>query len=184
MDIVAHALWAGAGGRWLERRALVGRGTLWGIVALAVAPDVVPMAPVVVHALSGADAWGLVAAYAGATPATEPALPPAIAVWTHHLHCAWHSLVVVGAVTAAAWLALARVPLVLLGWWSHVLIDIPTHSADFYAARPLYPLSDAPFDGIAWNEPAMLAANYAALAVTYAWLLRRRGRAERAAPAP
>jgi hypothetical protein len=181
MDIVAHAMWAGAGAVALRRRAVIGRRTSVGIVALAVLPDLVPMLPVAAHALGGPDALGFLAAYASATPTTEPALPPAVAAWTHHLHCAAHSVLVVAAATAlaAAW-GIGRAFLLLGGWWSHVLIDIPTHASDYYAARPFYPLSDFAVDGIAWTDPAMLAANYAALLVVYAWmLLPRRAIVER-----
>jgi membrane-bound metal-dependent hydrolase YbcI (DUF457 family) len=41
-----------------------------------------------------------------------------------------------------------RVVLELLGWLSHVLIDIFTHSFRYYATRFLWPLSDIRFNGL------------------------------------
>ena len=173
MDIVAHALWAGAGGAMLARKVPVSRASLAGIVGFAVIPDVVPVLTVLAYALEQPSALSFVVAYATAVPSAEPALPASVAWVTHHLHCAMHSLVVLALVTAAAWAARRAFPLVLLGWWLHVLLDVPTHSADFYPVPLFYPLSERAFHGVAWNEPWALAANYAALALVYAWLLRR-----------
>jgi hypothetical protein len=178
MDILAHALWAGAGGRLLERRGFVGSKTLWWMVALAVAPDIVPMLPVAGYALVNPRSLQFVIAYITATPGTEPALPPAVSEWTHHLHCTMHSVVVLSLLTALLWFMLRRFPIVLLGWWSHVLLDIPTHSADYYGVPLLYPISDRAFDGIAWTEPWLLAVNYTALVLVYLWLYRRSDRRE------
>ena len=59
------------------------------------------------------------------------------------------------------------------------MIDVFTHSADFYAVPVLYPFSERGFDGLAWNTPWFLALNYAALAVTILWLALTRGRSKR-----
>jgi hypothetical protein len=61
----------------------------------------------------------------------------------------------------------------LLGWWSHIVIDIFTHSADFYAAPVLYPITQRGFDGIAWNTPWFMVLNYVALACTGLWLFKK-----------
>ena len=115
-------------------------------------------------------------------------LPEGAALVVHDLHCAMQSLVVLSAVTAAAWVALRRFRLALAGWWAHADIDIPTHSRDYYKVQALYPLSDSGVDGIAWNEPWFFALNYLALAVVYAWLYRTRVRdlaiAAQAVPGP
>jgi hypothetical protein len=174
VDILAHALWAGAAGKALDAKVPVSTATLAGIVALGVAPDVVPMLPVLAYAVDHPAAVSLVVDYAMAVPGGEPALPPSVASLTHHLHCAMHSVVVIALVTALAWAWRRRPPWVLLGWWIHVLFDIATHSDDFYAVPLFYPLSDLALDGIAWNRPRVLAANYATLALVYAWLWRVR----------
>ena len=62
----------------------------------------------------------------------------------------------------------------LLGWWSHILIDVFTHSREFYAVPVLYPFSDWSFDGIAWTDPRFMVVNYVALAATYVWLFLTR----------
>ena len=176
MDIVAHGLWAGAIGGALGRKVPVTKGTLWWMVGLAVAPDIVPMLPVMAYGLTIPRSSQFILAYITATPGLEPALPAWAVSLTHHLHCAMHSFVVLGSLTAVLWLVQHRFPTVLLGWWSHVLLDIPTHSADYYAVPLFYPVSDRAFSGVAWTEPWVLAANYVALALIYLWLRRRKER--------
>ena len=57
-----------------------------------------------------------------------------------------------------------------MGWWLHIAIDIPTHSAKYYAVPILYPFTNRGFDGLAWTTPWFLALNYLALAAVWIWL--------------
>jgi hypothetical protein len=86
----------------------------------------------------------------------------------------FHSALVAAAVTALLWVWLRRLWLPLLGWWSHIVIDVFTHSADFYPSPVFYPITYWGFDGIAWNQPWFMALNYAALLGVGVWLWRRR----------
>jgi hypothetical protein len=179
MDIVAHALWAGVGVALARRKMPIERRTAGLTVALAVLPDVLQLLPLLAWILSTNGALETLSAYSLASPGTEPALPPVVALVTHHLHCVAHSAIVAAAATAACWLWLRRFWLPLAGWWLHVVIDVFTHSADFYPSPVLYPLTMWGFDGVAWNAPWFLAANYAALGAAGAWLFATRRRAER-----
>jgi membrane-bound metal-dependent hydrolase YbcI (DUF457 family) len=51
-----------------------------------------------------------------------------------------------------------------IGWWSHIVIDVFTHSAEFYPVPLLYPLAYSGFDGLAWNTPWFMALTYPAIA--------------------
>jgi hypothetical protein len=178
MDIFAHVLWAGAGACALRPKLRFNRTTFWWMIGLAAAPDIVPMLPVAVYASDKPRSLQFVLAYIAATPGLEPAMPGWVATLTHHLHCTMHSVVVLGALTLLLWVILGRFPIVLLGWWSHVLIDIPSHSADYYAVPLFYPVSEKVFDGMSWTAPWFLAINYIALLAVYLWLYRRRRGAE------
>jgi hypothetical protein len=179
MDIVAHALWAGVGVALARRKMPIDRRTAGLTVALAVLPDVLQLLPLLAWILSTNGALETLSAYSLASPGTEPALPPVVALVTHHLHCIAHSAIVAATATAACWLWLRRFWLPLAGWWLHIVIDVFTHSADFYPSPVLYPLTMWGFDGVAWNAPWFLAANYAALVAAGAWLFATRRRAER-----
>ena len=49
-----------------------------------------------------------------------------------------------------------------------------THSADYYPAPVLYPITERGFDGLAWNTPWFLVLNYLALGTVGAWLFFHR----------
>lgn len=102
----------------------------------------------------------------------------------HHLHCIMHSAIVAGAVTSSVWWRRRALWLPLLGWWSHIVIDVFTHSADFYAVPVLYPITERGFDGVAWNRPWFMALNYVALVAVGLWLYRTRRSAQTSLPRP
>ena len=97
----------------------------------------------------------------------------------HTIHCIAHSAVIAAGVTLLLWAWRRALWLPLLGWWSHIVIDVFTHSADYYASPVLYPFTERGFDGIAWITPWFMALNYLALATAGIALLvsaRRRSR--------
>lgn len=176
MDILAHGLWAGLGAAaWHQRRPL-DRRTVGLAVGLAALPDLAQFAPLLALALSSVEGWRVLLAYANALPGYEPPLSPLLADLTHHLHCVMHSALVAGAVTGVLWLWLGRFWLPLWGWWSHVLIDVFTHSADFYPSPVFFPATYWGFDGVAWNTPWFMVTNYLAIAVAAMVVFHRKSR--------
>ena len=143
------------------------------IVALAMLPDIPQLLPLIAWAAT-AGSLQAIYDYASASPGTEPWLPPLVQVIVHHLHCIAHSAVVAGAVTLFVWRLRQRWLIPLLGWWSHIVIDVLTHSAEYYAVPVLYPFTDRGFDGIAWNTPWFMLVNYTALAAVWIFLWQRR----------
>ena len=177
MDIVAHALWAGAAGTWSRRRqAGVGGKTIAAMVAFAVLPDLVPLAPALAMSFTDAAPLQFLYAHITAVPMSEPRMPPWADALAHHLHCSFHSVIIAALVTLGAWWKMRGLLLPLMGWWLHIALDVPTHSDDYYAVPIFYPLTYWGFDGVAWTAPWMLALNYFALAVAYLalWISRRR----------
>jgi hypothetical protein len=172
MDIVAHTLWAGVGVALLRRRRPVPALTVATTMGMAALPDVMHLLPIVFWWVFGDGTWAVVRAYASALPGQEPTLPPLVGLLSHHLHCVMHSAVVAGVVTLISWAVLRSLWIPLLGWWLHIVIDVFTHSADFYPSPVLYPFTQRGFDGVAWNLPWMLALNYATLGVAAWWVLR------------
>lgn len=172
MDLAAHGLWVGAAALWAVRQRGLSRRTAGLAVGMALLPDLVQLLPLLVWAPFGADGWATLQRYVLAAPNQGPPMAPWLDAATHHLHCVMHSAVVLGLVSLLWWAWRGRLWLPLLGWWAHVLIDVFTHSADFYPSPVLYPLSDWTFDGVAWNHPAFMGLNYLALAVAW-WLAWR-----------
>ena len=167
MDILAHTLWAGAGVALLGRRVTIKPGKAAATIALAALPDVFQILPVLGWWLFGSGTFDAVKAFAIAVPGQEPSMPAQVTLFAHHTHCILHSALVAGVVTLIAWRVRGWILIPLLGWWSHILIDVFTHSADYYASPVLYPITQRGFDGIAWNTPWFMAVNYSALAVVF-----------------
>ena len=177
MDVISHGLWAAAAGTWLRRRLGTRARLLAATVALGVAPDVVQIVPALVYGATLPDPLAFLYAHIMARPESQPAMSAAAHAWTHHLHCVMHSVVVAGIVTAVvAWRWRGALP-ALAGWWLHIAMDIPTHSRDFYPVPIFYPFTYWGVDGVDWTTPWVIAANYAALALAFAWLWMSRRRA-------
>lgn len=174
MDTLAHALWAGAGAKALGRHRAVSARVTAGIVALAVLPDVPHLLPMLTWALESHAPLSFIRDILVATPGTEPSMPVAMHALGRQLYDTMHSAIVAAAVTAVVWMLHGAFPIVLLGWWSQIVIDVFTHSRAYYPVAVLYPLSDRAFDGIAWNTPWFFVVNYLLLIATYVWLLATR----------
>jgi len=201
MDLAAHSLWVGAALVVLFRRtnrpgddrpgcgsadrAPPGRGVVVVTLLAALLPDLVHVLPVALWALADGG-WSGLLAYGTALPDQEPDMPAWTGLASHHLHCFFHSALVAlgihlsvlllwwahgrkaGRISGLPW----RLALPLWAWWSHILIDVLTHSDDFYPSPVLYPVTYAGFDGVAWNRPGFMLLNYLALGLTWAWLFR------------
>jgi len=172
MDTLAHALWAGLGLVAARRHATIAPRAAMAAVGLAVLPDLAHLVPL----LAAGGGWGTLIDYIRATPGAEPVLEPWVAMLSHHLHCILHSAVIAGIVTIIVWRWRRAWLVPLAGWWSHIVIDVFTHSADFYPVPVLYPFTQRGFDGLAWNTPGFQIVNYTALAITglALWITRRR----------
>ena len=60
--------------------------------------------------------------------------------------------------------------LVYLGWGSHIVLDIFTHSKYFFPTPILWPLSNFHFSGIAWSNKWFMVFNYSLLLFLYLFL--------------
>jgi hypothetical protein len=161
MDIVSHGLW---GAIALGRRS---RGSFWTAFLFGIAPDLFSFGLLFANGLllHGLDFLQNL----GRRP--DPGLIPA---YVYHLYNATHSLVVFAAVFALVWLA-RRKPLLEMGAWGlHVAMDIFTHSDAFFPTPFLWPISDARFDGMPWNQPLIYVPNLLLLALLYAWFFYKK----------
>ncbi len=172
MDILSHTLWVVAGVEVARRRRIIaGRRDIVASAMLAALPDVIHLVPVLAWVLLGNAPVAALYRYAIALPGEEPGMPAMFALAAHHLHCIMHSGIVAVTITALVSLTYRRLWIPLLAWWSHILIDVLTHSDDYYPSPIFYPITYWGFDGLAWNRPAFVAMNYALLVALYAWLL-------------
>jgi len=91
--------------------------------------------------------------------------------FVHTLYNFTHSFVIFLAVFLIIWL-FRKKPFWLLGAWGlHILIDIPSHSLQFFPTPFLWPFSDYVFPGISWGTPIIFIPNLILLGIFYAWFL-------------
>lgn len=170
MDILAHTLWAGTGVAIWRRHASIAPHTAVFTLALAALPDLLHVLPILGWWIVGDGSFSVLQAYVSAAPGQEPAMPSIVTLLSHHLHCVAHSAVVASVVTLLVWRQRGALWIPLLGWWSHIAIDVFTHSADYYASPVLYPFTARGFDGIAWTASWFMVLNYLSLGAIALWL--------------
>jgi len=159
MDIIAHFLWAFA--IFFRRKK-----ERWGAGLFGVMPDVVSFGPhLVLSLIAGTFSFG------------KPNLA-AIPSSVFFFYNLTHSLIVFLLVFFIAYFFRKRIYWPLLGWGLHILIDIPSHSKDFFPTPFLWPLSDLSINGVSWGNPIFMIVNYSGLAIVYGWfiILARRTR--------
>lgn len=165
MDFISHGLW---GGLLLGRR---NKRAFWWSFALGVAPDALSFGIFFVLALLGF-AQG---------PDFGPPDPNSVPGFVYSLYDLTHSLVIFGAVFLLVWLISSRPFLPLLAWGFHIILDIFTHSADFFPTPFLWPVSDFKVDAWSWGNWWIFAPNILVLIVLYlCFFVVRRAKAGRA----
>jgi len=173
LDVFAHTFWTAAAAlaarRKFDRPIHLGWAAAWGV-----APDLAAFAIPAAMRI-----WRF------ASGASHSLLPDGRGPnfhWVWGLYNATHSAVLFAACFAAVWMIMRRPVLEMLGWLLHIVIDIFTHRGIF-SIQFLWPLSGIHVEGIRWEEPWLLAANYATLALVFLMFWRRRENA-RLTPRP
>lgn len=85
-----------------------------------------------------------------------------------------HSLIMFLAVIVIIYLFSKKIPLAMIGWPLHILMDVPTHTYRFFPTPVLWPISDIKFNGIAWGTPWFLVLNYSCLLLTFLYLRHKK----------
>ena len=68
---------------------------------------------------------------------------------------------------------LRQIPWEFGAWLLHILIEITTHSLQFYATPFLWPLSNLRIDGLSWRDPWFLAIDYSLMIIVYFIVFRK-----------
>jgi hypothetical protein len=157
MDIFSHGLWTAVvynKVRWPQR--------WWGIL-FGVMPDLLSFGLLFLQSL--------VLDLHRIGPPNLASLPPYIFV----LYNISHSLSVWLLIFILIWLILRRPWWPILGAILHILIDIPSHEANFFPTPFLWPWSDFTVNGYSWAHPIFLVVNYSLLVIVYGlWFLWKR----------
>lgn len=106
----------------------------------------------------------------------EPARQNNLSIFnlTSFLYNLSHSVIIFIVVFAITLLIFRRPIWEMGGWLFHILLDIPTHSYQFYPTPFLWPLSNFKFNGFSWTSPWFFILNYIAIIVVYFIFYRRK----------
>jgi hypothetical protein len=155
MDIFSHALYGGvAFGR-------KNRKNFWWAFLIGMLPDLLAFGPfwiMTTLGLAERPNWH------GGHPADS------IPQYIYSIYNVTHSLLIFVAVFFLIFL-IRKKPFWLLGAWGlHILVDIPSHSFDFFPTPFLWPVSNFKVNGIHWGDPIIFVPNLIILAALYGWL--------------
>lgn len=173
MDILAHGLWAGGLARAFQKRnreIKPGWIAFWGVF-----PDLFAFTLLFGYLIAGR-VFGFAIPHFPSPNSMEPI--GANGIWllkiTPILYSLSHSVVIFVIVLGVVLFMRKRIPWSLFGWFLHIVIDVPTHSYEFYPTPVLWPISDWRFNGVSWGVPWFSIANYSLLAMIYlAFLFQR-----------
>jgi len=91
--------------------------------------------------------------------------------WVFMLYGITHSIFVIATVFLLVFFIFGFLPIYLLAWPLHVLIDIPTHKKDFLPTPFLWPVSKYAFPGISWGTKKFMIANYSLIILSLTFIL-------------
>lgn len=150
MDIISHGLWGAVA---FGRKTSFRRAMLFGML-----PDALAFSPYLFTRVLSQGIEGLF---------TRPEHYP---VWVKTLYNTTHSLVIAGVIFYLLCQIREELGLSFLAWPLHILLDIPTHSAQSFPTKLLFPLSQLYYDGVHWRNPFIMLGNWAAIALVYYFL--------------
>ena len=179
MDIFAHALWAGAGATKLNdslEKKQKPKISIWWSGFWGVFPDFFAFSiPTILSAwavIVGGKSFSEISHHGPHIANTAPGFDLA---W--YLYQYSHSLIIFLIVFGIVWLIFKKPKLVMVGWLLHILIDIPSHSLQFFPTPFLFPISNYHFAyGVRWSTPWFMIINYAFLLITMLYFFVRKGR--------
>lgn len=150
MDTLAHGLWTNV---MYRRQRAVDR---WWAIFFGVVPDLLSFGPFFVTRI-------LHNSLSRGRPSIA-SIPAYVSIIYNYTHSAVIWLVVFGLVVL--WRR-GRVWWPLVAWLVHILIDIGTHTYEFFPTPFLFPLSPWKANVINWADPTFMFANYSLLALVY-----------------
>ncbi len=162
MDILSHGLW---GGIAFGRKSKI---LYWLAFGFGVFPDLLSFG---IYTM--ADILGIVSGPEWGNGLPDPRIIPDFVYTLYHFT---HSLVIFAVLFVLVWFLLKKLFLPMFAWCLHILVDIPTHSAEFFPTPFLWPVSDFTVSGISWGQPIIFYPNIILLVVCYLvwWVYRKK----------
>ena len=90
-----------------------------------------------------------------------------IPAYVHSLYNITHSLIIASIMIGILWILRGKLLIELFAWPLHILVDIPTHSSEFFPTPFLWPVSPYHFNGVSWGSLYIFLPNIVLLSVLY-----------------
>lgn len=154
MDVFSHALWGGVvAGRKSKKY-------FWWAFGIGLFPDAASFGILMVARI-----LGLANSLDFSNGHPDASLVPQ---FVHILYNFTHSFITFGLVFLLVWWLLKKPFWPLLAWGFHILLDIPSHSFEFFPTPFLWPFSNFMINGISWGENIVFVPNVIFLILLYA----------------
>lgn len=181
MDVFSHGLWAGALFKALNLKKKSKPLNVWWAAFWGVFPDAfafaIPFIFIIYSLITGAISLNDFPPHGDMETHEREELKDGFFLGiADSLYNLTHSLLVFFIVFLAIFLVMKRPIWVLGGWLLHIIMDIPTHSYQFYPTPFLWPLSDWKFNGFSWGQPWFIITNYTLIIIAYIvlWRLKKK----------
>ncbi len=179
MDIFAHGLWTSAGAKLVNKKTTkeklsVLQTAFWGIF-----PDLfafgIPFSVLIFNVITGQMGIDAFAHHSDMeNNIGDPSGNFPFHTLAYSLYNISHSIVVFMVVFGIVWCIRKKPVYELCGWLLHILIDIPTHSSQFYPTPVFWPVWGWKFlHGFSWGVWWFQCINYACIIIVYIWLYRQ-----------
>ena len=162
MDVLSHALYGSA--PFLSNK---NKKYFWFAFLIGITPDALSFGIFMVLNLLGIYE----------RPDWQSGPPPVSAIpeFVSILYDITHSLVIFALVFISVWIIRRKPFWPLLAWGIHILVDIPSHSDQFFPTPFLWPVSDFHLNGISWGSPVIFFPNWILIVLIYGgWFLWKR----------
>jgi hypothetical protein len=171
MDIFSHGLWAVLGLRYLNLKRKIPKFSGFKVFFWGMFPDLFAFTIPFVYMI-----WNWL--FNGIAMMTKPDIEPivdhgSIIQLTGALYNISHSLIIFAIVSLIAYFIFRKKAIILGAWLMHIIMDVPTHSYQFYPTPILWPLSSWKVNGFSWANPYFLLADYLLIIIIYLFVIRR-----------
>lgn len=168
MDFFSHGIWAGLAAKGANRKLGAPLKIKW-FAFFGVFPDLLAFTLPFAWLFAGLVLGNLNLSDLPSPESVEPARPDTFWIFrlTAFLYNVGHSLFVFAVVFGILFLIFRRPVWEMCGWLLHILIDIPTHSYQFYPTPFLWPFSDWKLDGFSWANPPFMILNISAMIIVF-----------------
>lgn len=169
MDIFSHGLWGAVYAKAFNQRRTVPKPISWKwTVFWGVFPDLFAFTIPFIAMFGGIIFGDTEAGFRGGPPRDHTfAGSAALYNLAFQLYNFSHSAVVYLVIVAVAYYFLKRFPWETIPWLFHILLDLPTHTTEFFPTPIVWPVSSWRFNGTSWSTPWILAINYGGLLIAF-----------------